>query len=146
MTTLTTYNWPKTTDLTKWMNEVQSYSIGLDEWFNRLATSHYSEANYPVYNLVKETSINYRLEIALAGFKKEEISVETADGKLFVTGKVDKDDCVEYIHRGLSKRSFNRNWTLSDDVEITSVDFNEGLLVIKFQRIIPEHQKLKKWM
>lgn len=146
MTNLTTYHWPKTTDLNKWMNEVQTYSIGLDEWFNRLATSHYSEANYPVYNLVKETSINYRLEIALAGFKKEEISVETADGKLFVTGKVDKDDNVEYIHRGLSKRSFNRSWTLSDDVEITSVDFSEGLLVIKFQRIIPEHQKLKKWL
>jgi molecular chaperone IbpA len=142
MTNLATYP-----DVNKWLNDVQTYSIGLDEWFNRLSTRHYTEANYPVYNLVKEKGgANYRLEVALAGFKKEEITVETADGKLFVIGKVEKDDTVEYIHRGLSKRSFNRSWTLSDDVEITSVDFSEGLLVIKFQRIIPEHQKLKKWL
>ena len=142
MTNLATYP-----DVNKWLNDVQTYSIGLDEWFNRLSTRHYTEANYPVYNLVKERGgANYQLEVALAGFKKEEITVETADGKLFVIGKVDKDESVEYIHRGLSKRSFNRSWTLSDDVEITSVDFSDGLLVIKFQRIIPEHQKLKKWL
>lgn len=144
MTNLATYN---PSDVNKWLNDVQTYSIGLDEWFNRLSTRHYTEANYPVYNLVKERGgANYQLEVALAGFKKEEITVETADGKLFVIGKVDKDESVEYIHRGLSKRSFNRSWTLSDDVEITSVDFSDGLLVIKFQRIIPEHQKLKKWL
>lgn len=134
-------------DLNKWLNDVHTVSIGFDELVNRLFTDHYTEANYPVYNLVKEKGgANYRLEIALAGFKKEEITVETADGKLFVIGKVEKDDSVEYLHRGLSKRSFNRSWTLSDEVEITSVDFIEGLLVIKFQRIIPEHQKLKKWL
>jgi molecular chaperone IbpA len=144
MSNLSTYD---SHDLTKFWNDVNTYTIGLDEWFNRLTTRHYTEANYPVYNLVKEKGgANYRLEVALAGFKKEEISVETQDGKLFVIGKVDKDESIEYIHRGLSKRSFNRSWTLSDDVEITDVDFSEGLLVIKFQRIIPEHQKLKKWL
>ena len=144
MTNLATYN---SHDLTKFWNDVRTHTIGLDEFFNRLTTQHYTETNYPVYNLVKEKGgANYRLEVALAGFKKEEISVETQDGKLFVIGKVEKDDSVEYLHRGLSKRSFTRAWTLSDDVEITDVTFNEGLLVIKFQRIVPEHQKLKKWL
>jgi molecular chaperone IbpA len=144
MTNLATYN---SHDLTKFWNDVRTHTIGLDEFFNRLTTQHYTETNYPVYNLVKEKGgANYRLEVALAGFKKEEISVETQDGKLFVIGKVEKDDSVEYLHRGLSKRSFTRAWTLSDDVEITDVNFNEGLLIIKFQRIVPEHQKLKKWL
>lgn len=145
MTNLTTYR--NNLDLDKWINDVQTYTIGLDEWFNRLNTRHYTESNYPVYNLVKEKGgANYRLEVALAGFKKEEITVETQDGKLFVIGKVEKDDSVEYLHRGLSKRSFTRAWTLSDDVEITDVSFDEGLLIIKFQRIVPEHQKLRKWI
>ncbi len=144
MTNLATYN---SHDLTKFWNDVRTHTIGLDEFFNRLTTQHYTETNYPVYNLVKEKGgANYRLEVALAGFKKEEISVETQDGKLFVVGKVEKDDSVEYLHRGLSKRSFTRAWTLSDDVEITDVSFDEGLLIIKFQRIVPEHQKLKKWL
>jgi HSP20 family molecular chaperone IbpA len=144
MTNLTRYNNP---ELAKWMNDVQYYTIGLDEWFNRLSSKHYTESNYPVYNIVKERGgANYRLEVALAGFKKEEITVETVDGKLYVIGKVEKDEGVEYVHRGLSKRSFNRSWTLADDVEITSVDFSEGLLVVNFQRIIPEHQKLKTWL
>jgi molecular chaperone IbpA len=144
MTNLATYN---SHDLTKFWNDVRTHTIGLDEFFNRLTTQHYTETNYPVYNLVKEKGgANYRLEVALAGFKKEEISVETQDGKLFVIGKVEKDDSVEYLHRGLSKRSFTRAWTLSDDVEITDVSFDEGLLIIKFQRIVPEHQKLKKWL
>ena len=143
-TNLTRYNSP---ELNKWVNDLQYYTIGLDEWFNRLGSKHYTEVNYPVYNIVKERGgANYRLEVALAGFKRDEITVETVDGKLVVVGKVEKDDEVEYVHRGLSKRSFNRSWTLADDVEITSVDFNEGLLVVKFQRIIPEHQKLKKWI
>lgn len=144
MTNLTRYNNP---ELAKWMNDAQYYTIGLDEWFNRLSSKHYTESNYPVYNIVKERGgANYRLEVALAGFKKEEITVETVDGKLYVIGKVEKDEGVEYVHRGLSKRSFNRSWTLADDVEITSVDFSEGLLVVNFQRIIPEHQKLKTWL
>ena len=144
MTNLTRYNNP---ELAKWMNDAQYYTIGLDEWFNRLSSKHYTESNYPVYNIVKERGgANYRLQVALAGFKKEEITVETVDGKLYVIGKVEKDEGVEYVHRGLSKRSFNRSWTLADDVEITSVDFSEGLLVVNFQRIIPEHQKLKTWL
>lgn len=145
MSNLTTYR--SIPNLNEVINRAHTYSIGFDELFNRLASAHYTEANYPVYNLVKEKGgAKYRLEVALAGFKKEEISVESSDGVLSVVGKVDKDDSVEYIHRGLSKRSFTRTWTLSDEVEITSVDFSEGLLVIKFQRIIPEHQKLKKWL
>ena len=84
------------------------------------------------------------MEVALAGFKKEEIIVTTESGKLFVEGQTEKED-VEYVHHGLSKRAFTRSWTLSDDVEVRNVVFEDGLLTIELKRIIPEHQQRKVW-
>ena len=81
----------------------------------------------------------------MAGFKKKEISVYTENNKLFVEGQKDSTEDGEYLHQGLGKRSFTRAWTISDDVEVTEVEFDDGLLVIKLTRIIPEHQKKKVW-
>jgi molecular chaperone IbpA len=87
------------------------------------------------------------LELALAGFKKKEVYVYTQDGKLFVEGqKEDKETDSNYLHKGLAQRSFTRAWTLSDDTEVRSVDFEDGLLTITLGRIVPEHHKRKDYL
>ena len=141
MTVLAKY---QTANVEKFLRDVDRYSIGMDEWFHRMGTLHQTELNYPPYNLVKEDNITFRLEVALAGFKKEEIIVTTESGKLFVEGQTEKED-VEYVHQGLAKRAFTRSWTLSDDVEVRNVVFEDGLLTIELKRIIPEHQQRKVW-
>lgn len=141
MTVLAKY---QSDNVEKFLRDVDRYSIGMDEWFHRMGTLHQTESNYPPYNLVKQDSITFRLEVALAGFKKEEIIVTTESGKLFVEGQTEKED-VEYVHQGLAKRAFTRSWTLSDDVEVRNVVFEDGLLTIELKRIIPEHQQRKVW-
>ena len=135
-----TYSVPETA---KYLLEIQRNSIGLDEWFKRFDTAFESHTNYPPYNLVKESSIDFRLEIALAGYKKEDIEVTTEWNKLFVEAKKVDDSIDEYLHQGLAKRAFIRSWTLSDDVEVKDVSFEDGLLTIKLNKVIPEHQKKK---
>jgi molecular chaperone IbpA len=127
----------------KYLLEIQKNSIGMDEWFKRFDTAYESHTNYPPYNLVKESSIDFRLEIALAGYRGEDIEVTTEWNKLFIEAKKVSDTDNEYLHQGLAKRAFTRSWTLSDDVEVKDVSFENGLLTIKLNRVIPEHQKKK---
>ena len=76
-----------TKDLPELMDRINRYSIGMDDYFDRLGTLHETQTNYPPYNLVQLSNVEYRLELALAGFKKKEINVYTQDGKLFVEGQ-----------------------------------------------------------
>ena len=108
---------------------------------------HETTSNYPPYNLVQVSNVESRLEIALAGFKKAEVNVYTQDGKLFVEGqKEDKESGTEYLHRGMAQRSFTRAWTLSDETEVRSVEFEDGLLVIELGKIVPEHHQRKDYL
>jgi molecular chaperone IbpA len=127
----------------KYLMEIKRNSIGLDEWFKRFDTAYETHTNYPPYNLVKESNVDFRLEIALAGYKKEDIEVTTEWNKLFVDVKKVSDTDDEYLHQGLAKRAFTRTWTLSDDVEVKDVSYVDGLLTVKLNRVIPEHQKKK---
>lgn len=135
-----TYSVPETA---KYLLEIQKNSIGLDEWFKRFDSAFETHTNYPPYNLVKESSVDFRLEIALAGYKREDIEVTTEWNKLFVEAKKSGNSEDTYLHQGLAKRAFTRTWTLSDDVVVGDVSFEDGLLTIKLNRVIPEHQKKK---
>ena len=137
-----TYSVPETA---KYLLEIQRNSIGMDEWFKRFDTAFESHTNYPPYNLIKESSVDFRLEIALAGYKKEDIEVTTEWNKLFVEAKKSGNSDDEYLHKGLAKRAFTRTWTLSDDVEVKDVSFEDGLLTVKLNRVIPEHQKKRSY-
>lgn len=144
MTNLTRYT---ASDLPALMDRITRNSIGLDEYFNRLFTIHETTSNYPPYNLVQVSNVESKLELALAGFKKKEVYVYTQDGKLFVEGqKEDKETETSYVHKGLAKRSFTRSWTLSDDTEVRSVEFEDGLLTITLGKIVPEHHKRKDYL
>ena len=134
-------------DLPTLMEKITRNSIGMDEYFDRLFHLHETTSNYPPYNLVQVSNVESRLELALAGFKKKEVYVYTQDGKLFVEGqKEDKESESNYLHKGLAQRSFTRSWTLSDDTEVRSVDFEDGLLTINLGRIVPDHHKRKDYL
>ena len=134
-------------DLPTLMDKITRNSIGLDEYFDRLFTIHETTSNYPPYNLVQVSNVESRLELALAGFKKKEVFVYTQDGKLFIEGqKEDKETESNYLHKGLAQRSFTRSWTLSDDTEVRSVDFEDGLLTVTLGRIVPDHHKRKDYL
>ena len=144
MTNLTRYT---AADLPTLMDKITRNSIGLDEYFDRLFTLHETNSNYPPYNLVQINTLESRLELALAGFKKKEVFVYTQDGKLFVEGqKEDKETESNYLHKGLAQRSFTRSWTLSDETEVTSVEFEDGLLSITLGRVVPDHHKRKDYI
>ena len=134
-------------DLDKFVKDIERYSIGMDEWFHRMGAVHESKENYPPYNLIKKSNVRFRLEVALAGFKKEEVKVYSENNKLFVEGhSASNDEEVEYIHKGVATRDFTRVWTISDDVVIDEVYYYDGILVIELQRVIPDHQKRKDWL
>ena len=136
-----------TTDLPALMDRINRHSIGMEDYFNRIQTLHESSTNYPPYNLVQLSNVEYRLELALAGFKKEEINVYTQDGKLFVEGRKDETESgATYVHRGMAQRSFTRTWTLSDETEVRSVSFEDGLLTIELGKIVPEHHQRKDYL
>ena len=134
-------------DLPALLERINRNTIGMDEYFDRVFKLHETTSNYPPYNLVQVSNVESRLEIALAGFKKKEVYVYTQDGKLFVEGqKEDKETESNYIFKGLAQRSFKRAWTLSDDTEVRSVDFEDGLLIINLGRIVPDHHKRKDYL
>jgi HSP20 family molecular chaperone IbpA len=134
-------------DLPALLERINRNTIGMDEYFDRIFKIHETTSNYPPYNLVQVSNVESRLEIALAGFKKKEVYVYTQDGKLFIEGqKEDKETDTRYVHKGLAQRSFTRSWTLSDDTEVRSVDFEDGLLAVTLGRIVPEHHKRKDYL
>ena len=134
-------------DLPALLDRINKNSIGMDEYFGRLFDLHETTSNYPPYNLVTVSNVESRLELALAGFKKKEVYVYTQDGKLFVEGqKEDKETETKYLHKGLAQRSFTRAWTLSEDTEVRSVDFEDGLLSIVLGKVVPEAHKRKDYL
>ena len=128
----------------KYLDTIHRNSIGLEDWMRRLDNAFEAgDVNYPPYNLVKETDTRYRLELAIAGFSKDDVEVTTEYNKLTVEGKQKDADTAEYVYRGLASRDFTRTWTLSDDVEVNEVDFTNGLLTVRLNKIVPDHQKRK---
>ena len=140
---LTRYN---AANMNQLLERINRNSIGMDEYFNRLFTLHETTTNYPPYNLIQVSDTESRLELALAGFKKEQVNVYTQDGKLFIEGqREDGETETNYVHRGVAQRSFTRSWTMAEDTEVRSVKFEEGLLTIEMGRVVPEHHLRKDW-
>ena len=119
----------------------------MDDYFTQFFNSPTQNSNYPPYNLIHINNHESRLEVALAGFKKDELKVYTEFGKLYVQGvKEEKENDGEYLHKGLASRSFDRVWTITDDTEIRSVGFNDGLLVVELGKIVPDHHARKDYL
>jgi len=121
------------------------YGIGLDSLFNRLeiASQANSSTSYPPYNIRKEDDEHFTIEIAVAGFGKDDLKVELKEHTLFIEGNKDKDDEESFLHKGISSRFFKRSFALAEDVEVVNVDLINGILLIDLERIIPEEKKPK---
>ena len=133
-------------NLPELMERITRNSIGMDDYLNRFWDDT-AVSNYPPYNIVEVSNVESRLEIALAGFSKDEVKVYTEFGKLHVQGsKEEQEDVGTFRHRGLANRSFTRVWTLSDDTEIRNVRFDDGLLVVTLGKVVPEHHARKDYL
>ena len=134
-------------NLPELMEKIHKHGIGMDDYLDKFFNSDFPQSNYPPFNLVQLNNHESKLEIALAGFKKNEVKVYTEFGKLYVEGKKEESENVgEFVHKGLAQRSFERIWTVSDDTEIGSVKFEDGLLTVELKKIVPEHHARKEYL
>ena len=126
--------------LTRW-ERYSPVGIGLEEMFRRLDTfADTAATNYPPYNIVKLDEHSQELQIALAGFKREDIEVATEKGVLTVTANTDTTES-DYVHKGIASRSVARNWQLSDDCVVEDPTFVDGMLRVVIRQEVPEAQK-----
>ena len=120
------------------------FSIGFDRLFQQLqAQSVVNQQNYPPYNIVKVDDENFVIELAIAGFDKKEVNVELEKNVLKIEGKSKEND-KDFIHKGLASRSFERVFTLADDVEVSGGKLENGVLKVELKRVIPEEDKPMK--
>ena len=134
-------------------NSLRPFSIGFDDMFdqfeNMLGNGHLTmQSNYPPYNIRKTGKDNYAIEVALAGFSKDDVEVEFEDNLLTVkTKQVNKSEDnnldEEIIHKGISQRHFARSFSIADDVKVGEAKLKDGLLIISCEKVIPEHKKKK---
>jgi molecular chaperone IbpA len=127
-------------------NKFLPYSVGFDSLFEKLFDMDLDTSNsYPPYNISKLDDNNYIIEMALAGFNKDNIEIELANGELTVKSKKkdnpEKD--VNLIHQGISLRSFVRKFTLSDEIIVKNAEMKDGMLTVKLEKFIPENKKPK---
>ncbi|MDA7573314.1 Hsp20 family protein [Candidatus Pelagibacter sp.] len=134
-------------------NSLRPFSIGFDDMFdqfeNMLGNGGLTmQSNYPPYNIRRTGKDNYAIEVALAGFNKNDVEVEFEDNLLTVkTKQVDKSnessEDSEIIHKGISQRQFARSFTIAEDVKVNGAELRDGLLTIACERIVPEYKKKK---
>ena len=99
--------------------------------------------NYPPYNLIQEDDDTYLVEIALAGFDKDDISVTTDKDQLIIKGEREEEKDTTYTHKGIATRSFTRSFALAEFMVVTGAEFENGMLSIRVERIVPEEKKPK---
>ena len=134
-------------------NSLRPFSIGFDNMFDQFESllgdgSLSAQSNYPPYNIRKTGKDKYAIEVAVAGFNKDDVEVEYEDNLLTVKTKkvdkaVEKDTDGEIIHRGISQRSFSRSFTIADDIKVEGAEIKDGLLTINCEKIVPEQKKKK---
>jgi molecular chaperone IbpA len=132
-------------------NSLRPFSIGFDDMFDQfesmLGNGGLVQNNYPPYNIRKAGKDKYAIELAIAGFNKNDVEIEYEDKLLTVkTKKIDKTvekDGNEIIHRGISQRSFSKSFTIADDVKVNGAELIDGLLTINCEKIVPEQKKKK---
>ena len=144
MTNLAQYH---SANLPELMKIIKQNGIGMDDYLDRFFNEPSQTTNYPPYNLIQLNNHESKLEIALAGFKKDELKVYTEFGKLYVEGEKEATEVDgTFVHKGLAQRSFKRVWTVSDDTKVGSVEFVDGLLTVQLNKIVPEHHSRKDYI
>ena len=126
------------------LQKMMGFSVGFDSVFDRFFDMDTTrDSGYPPYNIRKINEAQYVIEIALAGFSKDDIEVEVTEGTLAVRSKKEEETNGDdsFVHKGIAKRSFLRSWTLSDDIIVKGADLKDGMLIINLEKVIPDEKK-----
>lgn len=133
------------------LKDFDKFFVGFDDQFGRLSKMHEDLTknipNYPPYNIRKTGDNTYLIELAVAGFAKQDIEVELKDTSLIVTGKSttdDSDSMNSFLFKGIANRAFTRTFALNEQIEVKDAEMLNGMLKIFLERIVPEHKKPKK--
>lgn len=132
---------PKVFDL----NRVTPYAVGFDRLFDQLknyAEHQVQSSGFPPYNIRKENE-KYYIDLAVAGLSKKDLEVEVADGVLTVRSTYDGVDANNILHRGISFKKFTRKFTLADNLVVNGAEYNNGMLIIELELVLPEGKKPK---
>ena len=125
-------------------NKLTPYAVGYDRIFDHLSRyvdNNATSTGFPPYNIRKEGDYNYTIEMALAGFGKKDIEVEVAESTLSVRSMKENDEDDSTVYRGISRRRFDRKFTVADDVVVNGASLENGMLTINLERVVPEEKK-----
>ena len=139
-----------TRNLSAW-NSLRPFSVGFDSIFDEfdrvLESTERHNSNYPPYNIRKINENEYKIEVALAGYSKDDIELELKDSTLTVRNKqkekIVNENVNGMIHKGISTRQFERAFTISEDIKVKNAELKNGLLNIDLERIIPDEKKAR---
>jgi molecular chaperone IbpA len=129
------------------LNQLTPYAVGFDRVFDQLnayVANNATSTGFPPYNIRKGGDYNFAIEMALAGFSKDDIEIEIAEGLLTVRSVKENDENDSNIYRGISYRKFNRKFTLADDIVVNDASLENGMLKINLERIVPEEKKPRR--
>ena len=127
-------------------NDLRPHAVGFDRLFdhfnNTLEYTVKQQTSYPPYNINKIDDLNYQVEMALAGFGKDDIEIKYSDNQLTIKSvESDNKDEKDVIHRGISKRKFSRSFTLAEDIKVNGAELKDGMLLVELEKIVPEEKK-----
>jgi molecular chaperone IbpA len=121
--------------------DVRRSSVGFDRLFDMLENSNFAGENYPPFDLIKLDDNRYRIEVAVAGFRRDDIEITSQQNQLLIRGQKGDENGSDYVHRGIANRSFERRFALADHIQVRGADLKDGMLSIELVREIPEAMK-----
>ena len=127
------------------INNFQRWAVGYDRLFKAILDAPERDAqSYPPHNFIKESDEEFKIELALAGFKKEDVKVVQEEQKLTISGNnSEKEDQENILHKGIASRAFTKIFYLAETIEVTEASFENGMVIIKLRQNIPEDKKPK---
>ena len=130
------------------IRQFDPFFVGFDRMWDQIEQIQNSAGfpqnkGYPPYNIVKQDDTRFSIEMAVAGFTEDDVSVVMEKDKLTITGKVNESGEDEVLHRGIATRNFERQFTLSESIEVTECKLENGMLVIRLEKFVPEADKPK---
>ena len=135
------------TSLITTLKKYDPFLLGFDGLFNQMKQfdqSGNSTTGYPPYNIIRNGEDSYTIELAIAGFTQDDITVmhEPEKNRLVIEGS-NQNETQNYVHQGIASRKFSRSWTVSDHIVIKSATINNGILKVELENVLPEEQKTK---
>tara|TARA_R100000234_G_C4842328_1_gene111605 strand:- start:90 stop:515 length:426 start_codon:yes stop_codon:yes gene_type:complete len=129
---------------TRVFDPFKNLTVGFDDIFDQLSSmSKYVNdiPNYPPYNIKKVGKDKYQLDMALAGFSKDDVKVETNDNTLTISASSSDKEDDSYVHKGIAKRAFKRQWTLVEHLEVQDAKLKDGVLTVDMKLNLPDEKK-----